>query len=134
MKFILSFLILQLFALSTYATTLHVGSGYDYSNISDAAPNANPGDTILIHEGTYSGGQFLTQLQGTPSQWIHILNASGETVIFQGSTEALHFIDAAYVRVSGLIFEQQTGNGVNCDDGGNYETPSHHLCFENCIF
>lgn len=116
------------------ANTLHVGSDYEYSNISAAAPNAQPGDTILIHEGIYSGGQFMTNLQGTPDNWIYISNAPGEEVIFQGSTEALHFIDAAYVKVSGLIFEQQTGNGVNCDDGGSYETPSHHLIFDNCIF
>lgn len=116
------------------AQIIHIGSGYEFSNVAEAAPTAGPGDTLLIHEGTYAGGQFIYDLQGTNDQWITLKNAPGETVIFQGSTEAFHFIDPAYVRVSGLIFEQQTGNGVNCDDGGDYETPARHMLFDNCIF
>jgi hypothetical protein len=134
MKVVFSISLVLLYSLNILANTLHVGDGYEFTNISAAAPNAVPGDTILIHEGIYPGGQFITELQGTASQWIYIQNAPGASVSFQGSTEALHFIDAAYVQVSGLIFEQQTGNGVNCDDGGSYDTPSHHLLFDNCIF
>lgn len=129
---LLSLCSLILFPLS--AQVIHVGSEYEFTNIAAAAPTAQPGDTLLIHEGTYPGGQFIYDLQGTADQWITIKNAPGESVVFQGSTEALHFIDPAYVKVSGLIFEQQTGNGVNCDDGGNYETPALHMIFEDCIF
>ncbi len=129
---LLSLCSLMLFQLP--AQVIHVGSEYEFTNIAAAAPTAQPGDTLLIHEGTYSGGQFIYDLQGNSDQWITIKNAPGETVVFQGSTEALHFIDPAYVKVSGLIFEQQTGNGVNCDDGGDYETPALHMIFEDCIF
>lgn len=129
---LLSLCVLLLFQLP--AQTIHVGSGYEFTNIAAATPTAQPGDTLLIHEGTYPGGQFIYDLQGTPDQWITIKNAPGEPVVFQGSTEALHFIDPAYVKVSGLTFLHQTGNGVNCDDGGNYETPAHHMIFEDCVF
>lgn len=123
-----------LLSLKTNSQTLHVGPGQTYSNLVSAAENATPGDTIFLHEHIYQGGNFITELKGTSDEWIYILAVSGEEVIFQGSTEAIHFIDAEYVYVNGIIVEQQTGNGINADDGGNYETPTHHLIFENCTF
>jgi hypothetical protein len=120
--------------IQAHSSTLHIGPGYTFNNLEAATPSALPGDTLLIHEGIYPGGQFIYDLQGTAADWIYIQNAPGEIVIFQGSTEALHFINPAYVMISGLIFEQQTGNGVNCDDGGDYSTPAHHLIFEDCTF
>jgi hypothetical protein len=42
--------------------------------------------------------------------------------------------DAAYILIRGIIFQQQTGNGFNVDDGGSYSTPSHHIVFESCTF
>jgi hypothetical protein len=42
--------------------------------------------------------------------------------------------DAAFVQIKGFIFQQQTGNGFNIDDGGSYTTPSHHIIFDSCTF
>ncbi|MBK9103856.1 MAG: right-handed parallel beta-helix repeat-containing protein [Saprospiraceae bacterium] len=117
-----------------HANTLEVGQGYPYATLSEATNIAVPGDTILIHEGTYSGGIYVADLQGTASAWIHILAAPGEAVTFDGGGNAWQFTDAAYLEISGFIFEHQTGNGVNFDDGGSYETPSHHILFDNCTF
>lgn len=117
-----------------YANTLEVGQGYPYATLSDATDIAVPGDTILIHEGTYSGGIYVAGLQGTASAWIHIIAAPGETVTFDGGGNAWQFTDAAYLEISGIIFEHQTGNGVNFDDGGSYETPAHHILFDQCTF
>ena len=116
------------------ANTLEVGQGYPYATLSEATDIVVPGDTILIHEGTYSGGIFVADLQGMPGTWIHILAASGETVIFDGGSNAWQFTDAAYLEIRGIIFEHQTGNGVNFDDGGSYETPAHHILFDQCTF
>ena len=32
------------------------------------------------------------------------------------------------------MVQQQTGNGINIDDGGDYSTPSKHITIRNCIF
>lgn len=116
------------------AATLHIGPGQPYPNLAAAAAVAQPGDTLLLHAATYSGGLFIANLKGTPNQWITIKNAPGATVIFQGGTNAIQFTDPAYVHIIGLTFQQQTGNGLNVDDGGTYATPAHHLIFERCTF
>ena len=116
------------------ATTLDVRSGFPYATLGDAAFVALPGDTILVHEGTYSGGLFVGGLQGTTTDWIYILAAPGEEVIYSGGSNAWQFTDAAYLHIAGFIFQGQTGNGVNFDDGGSYETPAHHIVFDNCTF
>jgi hypothetical protein len=28
----------------------------------------------------------------------------------------------------------QTSNGMNCDDGGTFDTPTHHMTFRNLTF
>ncbi|MEO5906179.1 MAG: T9SS type A sorting domain-containing protein [Saprospiraceae bacterium] len=115
------------------AETLHVGTGQDYATLTAATDVAVPGDTILVHEGTYSGGLFVGDLQGTSSDRIYIHAVPGE-VIFNGGANAWQFSDAAYLDIRGFIFQQQTGNGLNFDDGGSYETPAHHIVFAECTF
>jgi hypothetical protein len=121
-------------AASLRAQTLHVGAGQPYATLTAAAADAQPGDTILIHGGTYPGGIYVENLQGTADAWIYIRAAEGDTVIFRGGTNAWQFTDAAYVHIYGIIFREQTGNGVNFDDGGTYDSPAHHVIFETCEF
>lgn len=134
MRIITTLFILLAITIHASAFTLHVGSGYPYSTLDLGAAVAVPGDTILVHSETYSGGLFIADLQGTESEWIHILVAPGGTVIFNGGTNAWQFTDAAYLEIRGFIFEHQTGNGLNFDDGGSYETPAHHILFADCTF
>ena len=116
------------------ANIIDVGIGHSYQNLEPAAQVAQPGDTILFHGGVYSGNQYVTSLQGTDSDWVYILTVPSETVIIQGGANAWHLVDPAYLKISGFIFEQQTVNGVNIDDGGNYSTPAHNIVIENCTF
>ena len=116
------------------AGELHVGPGQDYSTLVEAAANAQPGDSILIHEGQYSGGIFIADLQGNEDAWISILAFQGESVSFIGGNTAWQFSDAAYLHIVGMTFEQQVLNGVNFDDGGSYDSPAHHVIFEDCVF
>jgi hypothetical protein len=116
------------------AATLHVGAGQAYPTLSAAVGVVAPGDTILIHAGTYPGGLYFENLKGTASQWITIKNAPGETVIFEGGGNAVQLTDPAYLHWRGLVFQHQTGNGFNVDDGGSYATPAHHVVFEDCTF
>src|SRR5687767_4391574 len=93
-----SFLIILLgFYLPLPAKTLHVGAGQTYASITQAIAVTAPGDTILVHEGVYTGGQSISNLQGTAAQWIYITAAPGAKVTFNGGISSWHMIDAAYV-------------------------------------
>ncbi|MCB0535389.1 MAG: right-handed parallel beta-helix repeat-containing protein [Saprospiraceae bacterium] len=116
------------------AATLHVGAGQTYPTLPAAVNAVQPGDTIEIHAGAYSGGLFFANLKGTAAQWITIRGAAGATVLFEGGTNAVQLTDPAYLHFKNLTFQHQTGNGLNTDDGGSYATPAHHIIFENCTF
>lgn len=122
------------FPLSLSAAVRHVGPGQPYANLPSAVAVVQPGDTILIHAGTYPGGLYFANLQGLPDQWITIRPAPGEAVIFEGGGNAIQLSDPAYLRIEGLTFQHQTGNGFNTDDGGSYNTPAHHIVFDGCTF
>lgn len=123
-----------LLSFSLKSATLHIGPSQTFATFEQAAAAAQPGDTLLFHAGTHAGGQFVANLHGTPGQWIFIQNAPGEEAILEGGNNAIQLSDPAYLHISGLIFQHQTGNGVNTDDGGSYDSPAHHVIFENCTF
>lgn len=120
--------------LTVFSVIHHVGISQTYTILTQATAIALPGDTIMVHTGTYSGGLSINNLQGTPSAWIRIFTAPNATVVYNGGTNAWQMTDAAYIHIRGFIFQQQTGKGFNMDDGGTYSTPSHHILFENCTF
>jgi hypothetical protein len=132
-KNLFGFLIL-FFSYSSYSNVLHVGPSQVYTTLSQAAAAVSPGDTIMIHENIYSGGTYISNLQGTANAEITIMPFPGDTVIYSGGGTGWQLTDAAYLRIYGIIFEQQTANGFNMDDGGTYDTPSHHVLFDGCTF
>lgn len=126
--------VILILASDIHSTVLHVGPGGDYSNVQAAADQAGPGDTILIDGGTYGGGQYISNLEGTAQRWITIRAAEGETVTVSGGSQAWHLVDPSYVRIENITFTGQSANGVNVDDGGDYSTPANHVIFENCTW
>ncbi len=126
-------LLLPLFLLlsaAATARTLEVRAGGAYPGLLQAAAAALPGDTILFRSGVYAGGQHIENLQGTAEGWITVM-AEGE-VIVRGGGNAWQLSDPAYLRIIGFVMEQQTGNGLNIDDGGSFGTPAHHIVIEGC--
>jgi hypothetical protein len=121
-------------SISLVAQTHHVGTGQSYVSLTQAVAVTKPGDTIMVHEGNYAGGLHFANLQGTAANPIYIIAAPTSTVVFEGGINAWHLTDAAFVQIKGFIFQQQTGNGFNIDDGGTYATPSHHIVFDSCTF
>ena len=119
---------------SIIAKTLHIGNGFPYANLEQAADEAVAGDSLLLYDGTHTGGQYIFELQGIAEAWIYIQNAEGEAPIIEGGGTAIQFVDPAYLHISGLTFQHQNLNGVNTDDGGDYTTPAHHIVFKNCTF
>jgi hypothetical protein len=129
MNIILFLLLLIPFVI--FSKTVTVGDGGDYENLTLASQHVAKGDTIFVLPGNYPGDQWISGLKGDDQKMIYIL-AEPKTVSFVGSTEAWHLSDVEYLYISGFIFEGQTGNGVNIDDGGSYDTPSRGIVIENC--
>jgi hypothetical protein len=132
-----NFILLFAFSFSVFsleAVVLEVGPGKQYSNPTQAANVAQPGDTILLFPNEYHGTFFIIDLNGTADNWITIMGTSSEDVIFVGQTEGLHFTNISYIRIENMSFTGQTGNGMNIDDGGTFETPSHHVIVKDCVF
>lgn len=116
------------------ATVLHVGAGHPYANVRLASLDAQPGDTIYIHAGTYTGGAWIENLNGTPTSRIVIRGEDRATAVFEGSTEAMHFVECSYVNIENVTVRRQTGNGINIDDAGTFDTPTHHIVIRNVTF
>jgi len=113
---------------------LEVGPGKTYSNPALAARAAIPGDTILIYPASYSGPFFIENLKGTPAKWIFMRGTDAARVIFSGGSESMHFTDLQYVHLSNFTVTGQTGNGMNMDDGGTFESTAKKVVLENIFF
>jgi len=113
---------------------LNVGPGQTYANPAAAAAVALPGDLIRIHPATYQGSFFINNLKGTANAWIRIEGTQRDQVIFQGGSESMHFTDAEYLHISNITVRGQTGNGMNIDDAGTFESPTKFIIIEHCTF
>jgi len=93
-----------------------------------AMRSATPGTTILVAPGTYDGGMYVEGLQGAEGSPIVIAAADPDDppVIFGGGA-AIQLSDPAWVELRDLVLTGATGNGLNIDDGGSYDTPAHHV-------
>ncbi len=111
------------------------GSADDpFATIAFAAAHAVPGTAVRVHAGTYAGGGFITDKAGTAAAPIWIGGAPGEPrPVIVGGSEGLHFIRARYMIIHDLEVHSAANNGINCDDGGDYDDPlaSHHLLFRD---
>ena len=134
MRVIITLLLLTFLRLPLSATVLHTGHGQRYADLTAAAKAARPGDTILLHNGVHAGNQSLAGLKGAPGKWIYILAATVGAVTFDGGINAWQGSDIAYLHIDGIVFSQQTGNGLNFDDGGTYGSPAHHILLQRCVF
>lgn len=120
--------------LNLYARQLTVGFGAEFATIRNAALNAQPGDTILVLKGIHQGGMLVSELQGTSEKKIYIIGEPDSKVIILGGNNSIQFTNPKNIEISGLIIEQQTSNGMNIDDGGDYSTPAENITITNCIF
>lgn len=116
------------------AGVITIGATGDYATLDAAESSVVAGDTLLLQAQVFSNGaQFLT-LNGTASDPIVIMAEVVHQSIFRGGSEAIHLVDCSYVILEGIVVEEQTGNGINIDDGGDYSSPAKHITIRNCIF
>jgi hypothetical protein len=96
--------------------------------IHGAARNAKPGDVIRIAPGTYAGGLHLVDLRGAEGKPVVLEAADPEhPPVFRGGGVGIQLSDPVHVELRNLVFEGQSGNGLNVDDGGTPESPGHHV-------
>ncbi len=124
-------LLLLLLPILMSARQFEVCTDCEYKSLSSASGIAIPGDTILI-KGTLTLGDQVAELKGNPSNWIYIIGKENAT--YSGGNTALQLSDCEYVHISNLIIEKQILNGMNIDDAGSYNTPTHHIKIDNCTF
>ncbi len=109
----------------TAASAVTVGNG---AQLRQAVAQAKPGTRIRLLPGEYGNGFFFTNLKGRPGKPIVITAADAKNPpVFTGGSEGIHLSEVEHVELHGLAFTGQSGNGLNIDDGGSYETPSHHV-------
>lgn len=90
------------------------------AEFNSALDNAVDGDRILLAPGNYNGGFFQANLTGVTIQSQFTDNLATIT----GGNQAIQLSDATRVTIAHMIFQGQTGNGLNIDDGGSFVTPS----------
>jgi len=82
-----------------------------------------PGTEIVMHAGNYAPDQFL-EVQGSEGAPIWIGGADGEPrPIIDGGGEALHLTRPRFIILHDLEISGAGSNGINIDDGGDYEDP-----------
>ncbi len=94
-----------------------------------ALRDATAGDEIVIQPGVYSGGLFRSGLTDVVIRGADPANAP----ILRGGANAIQLSDARRVTIENLIVEQQTGNGLNIDDGGTFDTPSSEITLRHLV-
>lgn len=100
----------------------------DSVSLRRAAATVQPGDTIALEPGRYEGDVYIENLAGAPERPVVIAARDPQhPPIFQGGGECLHISRAQYLEIRDLVLERARHNGLNIDDGGRYESPSHHI-------
>jgi len=102
------------------------------ASLNQALSQAKPGTRIQIAEGRYRAGIRGTGVRGTKEQPITIEGLDlNSPPLFAGGNEGWHLTDCAHLTLRNIAVSGQRHNGINIDDGGTYETPSHHIVLEN---
>lgn len=98
-----------------------------------ALDSATAGTVIEILPGTYRGSFFLKDLHGRPEAPIVITGAdrANPPVFEGGSGEGLKVSNSSYLKFSDIVFRGFSGNGINIDDGGKVDQPTHHIVLDS---
>ena len=101
------------------------------AELQQAMRNAKAGDVMRVAAGSYRGGVFAEAISGTAESPI-VIEAADEKnpPIFDGGANGIQLSRCSYVTFRNLHFRGQTGNGLNIDDGGKFDTPAIGITLE----
>lgn len=98
------------------------------AELTAAIAAATPGTTIRVAAGTYAGGIYRANMQGTAAQPIIIAGADpASPPVIAGGGNCLQLSDAAHVELRDLVFQGGTDNGINLDDNSTFDSPAHDI-------
>jgi hypothetical protein len=104
----------------------------DDRSLRRALADAGPGVRIRIAPGNYAPGIFVRQLRGTAERPVVIEGADPQQPpVFEGGATGWQLSDCAHLTLRHLAVRGQSGNGINIDDGGSFDTPSQHILLES---
>jgi len=93
-----------------------------------AVREAKPGDRILLGAGDYQGPFFFTNVHGEQGKPIVIAGDDPRhPPHIRGGAECLHLSAVAWLELRSLLLTDAGDNGLNIDDGGKVEVPSHDI-------
>lgn len=85
------------------------------------------GQVLKLGPGEYAGGHFIRNLNQVT---IEALDPSNRPVIKGGAT-GIQFVRCNELTVRNIIVKGQTSNGLNLDDGGQFDKPVIGITLEN---
>ena len=91
---------------------------------------ATPGTCVLVAPGEYETF-FVSGVHGAPGNPVVLrAESSGSPSVFHGE---VHFSSVAHLEIEGLVVAGSPGNGLNLDDGGHFDRPSHHVVLRDVV-
>lgn len=100
----------------------------DRAGLVSALAAARPGARIVLAAGDYAGGLAIRDLAGTAQKGIVVRAADpAHPPRIVGGANGIQLSDVSYLTLEDLEFVGATGNGINIDDAGTFDTPSHHV-------
>ncbi len=100
----------------------------DAASLRRALAAAKAGTRILLAPGDYGGGFMFSDLHGAAGKPIVVeAENPADPPRFSGGANCLHLAEVSYLELRNLALTGATDNGINIDDGGTFETPSHHV-------
>lgn len=104
----------------------------DNADLIESLENISPGTTVTIISGNYNRGFSFRNVNGLPEAPIVIEGSDpANPPVFEGRGEGLKVSNSSYIKFKNIIFKGFSSNGINIDDGGKIDQPSHHIILEN---
>lgn len=106
---------------------------HNSSELSNALRKPQDIASILLLPGKYKGGIYIHGISGQTDTPLTIrgIDPKNPPIFSGGGSQAIHMADCCYITLAHIKVQGYSANGINIDDGGSFETPSHHIVLEN---
>lgn len=93
---------------------------------------ARPGTIVEIAPGIYRGGLLVKDLHGATGRPITLRGSSPTSPpVFENGVSMLQCSAVSNLQIENITIQGASGNGINIDDGGNFEKPSVNVVIRN---